>query len=214
MKCWRVNLVTAIAVLSLVGCTKQVYISSFDPIIPVETPITTTASPTIPGASSPYLPKGERVRDQFPHWSDLEPPAGCDTRDELLQDAALHITKKNKKGCVLQLMVIDPYTGLVASGDREIQIDHILSLNKAWFKGAYLWDEEKRELFANDKDNLVVTTSTQNSRKSDKGPDEWRPADRSYWCEYGTRYRGVLLEWNLSATETELAAINELVSTC
>ena len=158
------------------------------------------------------------ARYKFPHWSDLVPPRGCDTRDEILErdvnEPVEQILARDTRGCTTRVTIVDPYTGYLESGDDEVEIDHIVSLHDAWYAGAYLWTTAQREQFANDPLNLIATADNQNQSKGSRTPVRWKPANVEYQCEYATTYRDVKIKWGLIITNEQQSAIDSLLVTC
>lgn len=89
-------------------------------------------------------------RFYFPHWSDLNYD-GLNTRQEFLQKTGYTLVSGAR-------LWICPYTGYASSNPREFQLDHVVSLSRAWECGAFMWSTEKRERFANDPDNLLLVS--------------------------------------------------------
>lgn len=62
--------------------------------------------------------------------------------------------------------------------------------------------------------HLIVVTKGANRSKGAKGPEEWRPPDQSYWCQYATDWARVKMEWELTMTGKEADAVIEMLSAC
>ena len=79
------------------------------------------------------------------------------------------------------------------------------------------WSEEKKTMFANnlnDPDILIAVESRTNREKSAHAPDKWKPANTSYWCEYAYDWIRIKYEWELSVTQEEWNALEEMLDTC
>ena len=50
--------------------------------------------------------------------------------------------------------------------------------------------------------------------KGSRGPEHWEPPDQSYWCEYAIHWINIKVDWNLTATGAELAALKQMLNTC
>ena len=75
---------------------------------------------------------------------------GCNTRDDILRRDLADLQVRPGT-CFAQSGVLhDPYTGasidFVRGPDTSstVQIDHVVSLADAWYKGARLWDDQRR----------------------------------------------------------------------
>ena len=53
-----------------------------------------------------------------------------------------------------------------------------------------------------------------NRSKGAKGPEEWRPPDEGYWCQYATDWTEVKMEWGLTMTQRETETVIEMLDTC
>lgn len=170
-----------------------------------------TAGPVIPETSSEIEVGAEYDRDAFPHWTDPD-GNGCDTRDDQLR---LALTNFVADGCVVQTgLLADPYTGQVVQFQRgpqtsaQVQVDHVIPLAWAWRHGADRWTEARREAFANDPGNLVVTVAAANREKSDSGPDEWMPPRAEIQCAYLVMWRAMLDRYELQVDAATQAALD------
>ena len=112
---------------------------------------------------------------------------------------------------------VDPWSGVVTTTARALQIDHTVPLANAWSSGAWAWTHEQRVAYANDltdTDHLVPILAHENEAKGDGGPDRWRPPSRSAWCRYALDWDHIKAKWHLTATPGEWAALREMSATC
>ncbi len=111
----------------------------------------------------------------------------------------------------------DPYNGKFFYFASDLDIDHFIPLYNAHISGGWKWDSNKKTEFANsleDPDILIAVKNTTNREKSASAPDEWKPPNFSYWCEYAYDWIRIKYEWNLSATSSEWSSLLEMISTC
>ena len=57
-------------------------------------------------------------------------------------------------------------------------------------------------------------TKDANWSKGAKGPEEWRPPDEGYWCEYAVNWTEVKAQWGLTMTREESRAVLEMLEGC
>lgn len=139
-------------------------------------------------------------RDQFKHWSDLDDD-GADTRLELLADNFERYD-----------VYYSRYDNEMWADPDEVDIDHTVALKEAWESGAWRWNDDKREVFANDPDNLAVMTDNLNRSKGSRDIAEWLPEfDECHfldvWVDIKTKYR-------LTVDQREQVAIRDLTKIC
>ena len=76
---------------------------------------------------------------------------------------------------------------------------------------------QSKERYANyldDPQHLIAVTASANRSKGARGPEQWNPEDRTYWCQYATDCINIKSTWELTVTQTELAGLNKMLSTC
>ena len=56
--------------------------------------------------------------------------------------------------------------------------------------------------------------SRANRSKGARGPEEWKPPDEGYWCQYATDWAEVKERWDPTMTEPEAEAVVEMLHTC
>lgn len=145
---------------------------------------------------------------------------GCDTRNDLLNEALTNRTHRaGTRGCVvLSGDFLDPYTGQRVHFDKatahQVHVDHVFALTVAWQRGAAEWPLDRRRDFANDPDNLVVTTAGANQSKGDRTPASWLPAAQAGKCLLASRFIDVAGAYQLTITRAELMAVQRVRAGC
>lgn len=150
-------------------------------------------------------------------WADND--RDChDTRAEvLLRDATATVTFRSNGCTVDRGLWTDPWNGTSSPLASTFQIDHTIPLANAWVSGAWAWTDEQRRRFANDLDDpdaLLALEGSNNTAKSDKTPDQWRPALRPAWCRYAAAWTRLKQAWSLTVADAERAALIELAGSC
>jgi hypothetical protein len=154
-----------------------------------------------------------------PAWADVD-RNGCDQRNDVLHRDLTEVqVREGTHDCVVVAGVLDdPYTGqtvtFVKAEAAEVPIDHVVPLAAAWVQGAAGWPAEERQAFANDLNNLMATTRSENSAKGDSTADEWVPSDPAYGCSYATVVVTVKSRYALAVTPAESTALQSLLATC
>ncbi|TWJ25356.1 HNH endonuclease family protein [Micromonospora endolithica] len=151
-------------------------------------------------------------REKFPHWRDTG--KNCDVRDTVLKRDGESI---KLSGCnVVAGRWESVYDGRAFTDPSDVDIDHMVPLANAWRSGADEWDDAKRGNFANDLEQpqLIAVSATSNRAKGDQDPSQWKPANRSYWCQYAENWVTVKHHWRLTVTTAEKAALTEMLEGC
>lgn len=145
---------------------------------------------------------------------------GCDTRNDLLNETLTNRTHRaNTRGCVvLSGDFLDPYTGQRIHFEKSqahlVQIDHVFPLAVAWQRGAATWTLDERRDFANDPDNLVVTTAAANQSKGGRTPASWLPEAEAGRCLLTSRFLDVARSYRLTITRAEWAVVDAVQAGC
>jgi len=154
-------------------------------------------------------------------WADTD-HNGCDTRNDILaRDLARPTFKPGTRDCVvLTGTLAEPYTGTTIQfqrGDKSsalVQIDHVVALADAWRSGAWQWDAQRRQEFANDPENLLAVDGAANEDKSASSADQWLPPNVAFCCDYVKRQIAVKYAYGLSVTQAEQDAMATQLTTC
>ena len=160
----------------------------------------------------------EYDRDDWNHWIDEN--GDCqNTRHEVLIEETLEtVTYTNDSYCSVSTgKWYGSYTGQYYYNASELDIDHFIPLKNAHQSGGYNWSSAKKEEFANyrlDPNNLIAVNLSANRSKGARGPDEWKPSNTEYWCEYAYDWIRIKDYWNLTATQAEWDALVSMIETC
>jgi hypothetical protein len=90
-------------------------------------------------------------------------------------------------------------------------------LANAWRSGAWAWNGAQRIAFANDlsePDHLNAIDLSENRKKGDSGPEDWKPPDSTSWCRYAQAWARIKARWNLTATQAEWDALAAMTADC
>jgi hypothetical protein len=151
-------------------------------------------------------------RSLFRHWVD-EDGDGCDTRDEVLvRESTTNISCSLSGG-----KWVSKYDKVNTTNPSSFDIDHFIPLKEAWQSGAWGWDADTRQRFANDLDykfSLIGVSARSNRSKSDKDPNNWMPPTSSFHCQYIGRWIAVKYRWSLRVDQTEKDFLASKVSSC
>jgi Protein of unknown function (DUF1524) len=145
---------------------------------------------------------------------------GCNTRDDILRrDLTQRVVRPGT--CYAQSgVLIDPYIGesiaFVRGPDSSeaIQIDHVVSLSDAWYKGARDWDEQRRRDFANDPRNLLAVGAKANFDKAFRDANAWLPPNPAFRCEFVARQIAVKAAYRLWVSANEKRAMAAVLDHC
>jgi hypothetical protein len=151
-------------------------------------------------------------RDLFRHWSDLDRD-GCNTREEvLIEERVTGIVQ----GCrVINGSWFSNYDGVTTKNPSNFDIDHFVPLKEAWDSGAWRWNADTRERYANDlayPRSLIAVSASSNRSKSDRDPSDWLPSRQK--CEYARSWVAVKFRWRLSVDTREKKTLTQILRNC
>ena len=142
-------------------------------------------------------------RKDWTHWIDGD--RDCqNTRQEILIERSKGKVLLDKRGCRAKSGVWeDYYFPETLTRAKDVDIDHLIPLKHAHRNGGASWTREKKERFANDPDNLVITNKRFNRQKGAKGIDQWLPSHKEYACKYIRDWLSVKNKYGLAITDQE-----------
>jgi len=145
---------------------------------------------------------------------------GCNTRDDILRRDLTQLVVRPGTCYAQSGVLIDPYTGesiaFVRGPDSSeaIQIDHVVSLSDAWYKGARDWDDQRRRDFANDPRNLLAVGAKANFDKAFRDANAWLPPNPAFRCEFVARQIAVKAAYRLWVSANEKRAMAAVLDHC
>ena len=157
-------------------------------------------------------------RDDYDAGGWLDFDGDCQsTRHEVLQRESLTEVTFDASGCFVEEgRWIDAWSLEELDTAGEATIDHVVPLSHAHAMGAWMWDEDTKNRFANDEDPtaLVVVSQSTNSAKGNTPPEEWLPPEESTWCRYADSWVRTKDRWDLAVTDGEKQALERVLSDC
>ena len=216
-------LLTALLALALAGCAAP------DTPEPSATPVppgaTAAPQPTSPPAvvlRITVAPIPARLPDydrgHWSHWRDADGDCQTTRHEVLFAESAPPVQFATLEKCrVTSGRWNAPYTGRTVTAAAELDIDHMVPLANAHRSGGWDWSRERKSEYANflGYDNhLIAVSRAANRAKGADGPETWRPPLESYWCDYALDWIAIKNAWELSVTEAEYAALQEMLATC
>ncbi|MCL0042938.1 helix-hairpin-helix domain-containing protein [Dehalococcoidia bacterium] len=157
-------------------------------------------------------------RKTWRHWTDKDGDCQNTRHEVLLEESVKPVQFTNLKQCsVLTGSWIGQFTGTLFTTARDLDVDHMVPLANAHRSGGWAWDASTKKAYANDLSytgHLIAVSASANRSKGDKGPEHWRPPDKTYWCNYARDWIHIKAAWELSATTAEWDALREMLDTC
>ena len=171
----------------------------------------TLAVAPIPSDIPPY------DRGDWRHWTDED--SDCqDTRQEVLIQESVSPVEYNDDRCRVESGEWNgPYTGEQFTNPRDLDVDHMVPLANAHRSGGWAWSQDEKRRYANDLSydgHLIAVQNSANRAKGADGPEEWRPPDQDYWCQYAIDWVRIKQTWKLTVIEAEATALSEMLNTC
>ncbi|MCS5701035.1 MAG: HNH endonuclease family protein, partial [Acidobacteria bacterium] len=150
-------------------------------------------------------------------WSDDD--SDCiNTRHEVLVLESLLEAEMDSSECkVIGGQWFAAFTGTYVNEPGSLDIDHFVPLANAHASGGWAWSSaDKRDYYNDltDSQHLIAVTASANRSKGSKGPDEWKPPDSSYWCQYAYSWVDIKARWGLTVTSSEMNALPAMLEGC
>ena len=151
-------------------------------------------------------------------WTDFD-GTGCTTREDILIRDLDPETISVDGDCRVEYgEATDPYTAQNMEhvlGDTDVDIEHVVAVGQAWRSGADEWDDETREEFYQDKDNLVAVSSAANQAKGDDdvAQPNGLPENQALYCDLIGTQVFVKDKWGLAVNPDEHAEMERILST-
>jgi hypothetical protein len=145
---------------------------------------------------------------------------GCNTRDDILRRDLDELVVRPGTCYAQTGVLLDPYTGATIPFMRgpdtsdAVQIDHVVSLSDAWYKGARDWDDQRRRDFANDPRNLLAVGGKANFDKAFRDATAWLPPNMAFRCEFVARQVEVKVAYRLWVSANEKRAMEDVLDDC
>ncbi|WP_234816792.1 HNH endonuclease family protein [Mycolicibacterium wolinskyi] len=145
---------------------------------------------------------------------------GCNTRDDILRRDLADLVVRPGTCFADRGLLHDPYTGTAIGFVRgpdtsgAVQIDHLVSLSDAWYKGAREWGPQRRKDFANDPRNLVAVAAQPNFDKAFRDAASWLPPNPAFRCEFVARQVAVKAAYRLWISAKEKQAMTAVLAGC
>ena len=210
---------------------------------PASTPVTTGATPTgtpatptpapEPTVAPPVLQEAVTLtiaiapiptgipaysRSQWKHWVDADGDCQNARQEALIAESLVSVTFETDRKCRVESgRWYGAFTGAYFEDPGDVDVDHMVPLKNAHNSGGWDWNPAMKEEYANnlgDDDHLIAVQDNANQSKGARGPDEWKPRDETYWCQYATDWAEIKERWSLTMTEPEAGAVVEMLNTC
>jgi len=144
----------------------------------------------------------------------------CNAYNYVLQRDLIDIVYTTKKSCsIASGALFDESSAswvwyINGGATNAVGVDNIVSLADAWANGASRWPADRRSTFRNNPANLVATSTTTIASKAGKDASQWLPAAAGDRCNYVAQQIAVKLDFALTVTTAERAAMAGVLKAC
>ena len=152
-------------------------------------------------------------RKDWRHWIDEDGDCQNTRAEILISQSDVRVEFATSRKCrVVQGYWIGGLTGIVLSDASDLEIDHVIPLSYAHRHGGFSWTPLKKQRFANDPINLIPTYDLENRKKSDKGPSEYLPSDKTLACAYLGRWQTIATKYGVKIAEKDMAVMRKALT--
>ncbi len=170
------------------------------------------------GVSSATRDIPEYDRGDWRHWTDADRDCQDARQEALIAESESAVVYEPGDKCRVESGDwFGVYTGESFTDPGDLDVDHMVPLANAHRSGAWAWSKERKAEYANDlsyANHLIAVQASANRQKGSKGPEDWRPPRRGYWCQYATDWVTIKHSWGLTATQHEVDALREMFDVC
>ena len=187
------------------------------PALPTPTPTGTVTILRVTVSAVPAtLPDYDR--HDWKHWTDADRDCQDARNEVLIAESRTAVAYRTDRKCrVTTGEWLAPYSNTIVTDPGRLDVDHMVPLGNAHDSGAWQWSANRREQYANylgDPQHLIAVTASANRSKGARGPDQWKPEDRTYWCRYATDWITIKDTWDLTVTGREHDSLVQMLNTC
>ena len=187
------------------------------PALPTPTPTGTATVLRVTVSAVPAtLPDYDR--NDWKQWTDADRDCQDARNEVLIAESRTAVAYRTDRKCrVAAGEWLAPYTNTIVTDPGKLDVDHMVPLGNAHHSGAWQWSANQRERYANyleDPQHLIAVTAGANRSKGARGPDQWKPEDRTYWCQYATDWITIKSTWELTVTQQEHTSLAQMLNTC
>ena len=157
-------------------------------------------------------------RGDWKHWVDEDGDCQNARHEVLVHESLVDVKFKEPNNCqVATGEWLDPFTGETITDATKLDVDHMVPLKNAHDSGGWAWNKDRKKAYANYmmyEDHLIAVTASANRKKGAKGPEDWKPSNEAYWCDYAKDWIEIKSQWKLTTTNAEWTALEEMTETC
>ena len=182
-------------------------------------PATPATSTTLTITVAP-VPAGipEYDRSDWRHWIDEDGDCQDARQEVLIAESLDQVTFETDRECRVEGgQWFGAFTGTYVEDPGDLDIDHMVPLKNAHLSGAWAWNPAVKEEYANylgEENHLIAVTASANRSKGARGPEEWKPTNQGYWCQYATDWAEIKQWWELTMTKVESEFVMDMLGTC
>ena len=187
------------------------------PARPTATPTSTATVLRVTVSAIPAtLPDYDR--HDWKQWTDADRDCQDARNEVLIAESRTAVAYRTDRKCrVTTGEWLAPYSNTIVTDPGRLDVDHMVPLGNAHDSGAWQWSANRRAQYANyleDPQHLIAVTASANRSKGARGPDQWKPEDRTYWCQYAVDWITIKSTWELTVTQQEHTALVQMLNTC
>ncbi len=162
------------------------------------------------------LPQYDRA--DWKHWTDDDRDCQDARQEALVAESVITPAFQTDRECRVEAgQWLAPYSAIIITDPGDLDIDHMLPLRNAHDSGAWAWTPKRKRIYANyldDPQHLIAVTASANRSKGARGPEDWKPDDQTYWCQYSIDWITVKSTWELTVSREEHKALAAMLTTC